>query len=95
MLKHGAQRQDESPGNIETSQPMYTPQSTDTQSLVPGFDDDIYGSIPDEWMLNVVDEPSPASYLANLTGWSDFDSLVLTGAGELGQFFPESQIIPG
>mgnify|MGYP001658112183 CR=1 FL=1 len=41
-----------------------------------------------EWIPNFVQDPSPASYLADMTGWSEFDSLVLTGLGELGHFFP-------
>ncbi|KAJ5748267.1 uncharacterized protein N7511_009963 [Penicillium nucicola] len=40
------------------------------------------------WIPNFVQDPSPASYLADMTGWSEFDSLVLTGLGELGHFFP-------
>jgi hypothetical protein len=41
------------------------------------------------WIPNFVQDPSPASYLADMTGWSEFDSLVLTGLGELGHFFPD------
>ncbi|KAJ6044434.1 uncharacterized protein N7446_002629 [Penicillium canescens] len=42
-----------------------------------------------EWIPNFVQDHSPASYLADMTGWSEFDSLVLTGLGELGHFFPD------
>jgi len=42
------------------------------------------------WMPNFVQDLSPASYLADMTGWGEFDSLVLTGLGEFSHFFPDS-----
>lgn len=41
-------------------------------------------------MPDLMQGASPASYLADLTGWGDFDSLVLTGFGVLGHLFPDS-----
>jgi hypothetical protein len=43
------------------------------------------------WMPNFAQDPSPASYLADMTGWGEFDSLVLTGLGEFSHFFPDSE----
>lgn len=38
-------------------------------------------------MNEVVEDTTPNSHLADVAGWGDFDSLVLTGLGELGHLF--------
>ena len=40
------------------------------------------------WMDGLMEDTSPASYIADLTSWGEFDSLALTGLGELGFLFP-------
>lgn len=35
------------------------------------------------WISDLVRDASPTSYIADVTSWEDFDSLVLTGLGEL------------
>ncbi|KAI9035725.1 uncharacterized protein KD926_002946 [Aspergillus affinis] len=40
------------------------------------------------WMDDLMEDTSPASYIADLTSWGEFDSLALTGLGELGFLFP-------
>ncbi|CAG8295090.1 unnamed protein product [Penicillium salamii] len=42
------------------------------------------------WITNFAQDHSPASYLADMTGWGEFDSLVLTGLGELSHIFPDN-----
>lgn len=40
------------------------------------------------WVGDLMEDTSPASYIADLTSWGEFDSLALTGLGELGFLFP-------
>ncbi|CAI7652589.1 unnamed protein product [Penicillium pancosmium] len=42
----------------------------------------------DGWLSEMAQDTSPASYLADMTGWGDFDSFVLTGLGDLSHLLP-------
>lgn len=42
----------------------------------------------DGWLSGMAQDTSPASCLADLTGWGDFDSFVLTGLGDLSHLLP-------
>ncbi|KAJ5085767.1 hypothetical protein N7532_010538 [Penicillium argentinense] len=58
---------------------------------VPSHNQDgdvVYPPDPSTWLPNIAQDTSPASYLADMTGWGDFDSIVLTGLGDLGHMFP-------
>jgi galactonate dehydratase len=55
------------------------------------FDHSMQHPTSPDWMTGFAQDPSPASYLADMTGWGEFDSLVLTGLGELSHIFPDSE----
>lgn len=42
----------------------------------------------DGWLSEMAQDTSPASYLADMTSWGDFDSFVLTGLGDLSHLLP-------
>ncbi|KAJ5361140.1 hypothetical protein N7541_001984 [Penicillium brevicompactum] len=74
--------------DLDTILPHETVLDTDTYNNT--LDNELGESEPADWMTNFAQDPSPASYLADMTGWGEFDSLVLTGLGELSHIFPEN-----
>lgn len=42
------------------------------------------------WLSEMTQDTSPRSCLADMTGWGDFDSFVLTGLGDLSHLLPGS-----
>lgn len=75
--------------DLDTILPHETVLETDTYNNNT-LDNELGESEPADWMTNFAQDPSPASYLADMTGWGEFDSLVLTGLGELSHIFPEN-----
>lgn len=44
------------------------------------------------WMENLMQDGSPGTYMSSLTSWGEFDSLALTGLGELGYLFTSNNL---
>lgn len=44
------------------------------------------------WMENLMQDGSPGTYIPSLTSWGEFDSLALTGLGELGYLFASNNL---
>jgi galactonate dehydratase len=44
------------------------------------------------WIENLIQDSSPRSYIPSFTGWGEFDSLALTGLGELGHIFSSNDL---
>ncbi|CAG8925817.1 unnamed protein product [Penicillium salamii] len=63
---------------------VHDPTHTDT------FNNELGDPSSAGWITNFAQDHSPASYLADMTGWGEFDSLVLTGLGELSHIFPDN-----
>lgn len=71
-------------GNVSTTAAAQEQAEREALENVQGQDhEDING-----WLSELAQDTSPASCLADLTGWGDFDSLVLTGLGDLSYLFP-------
>lgn len=46
----------------------------------------------DVWIENLLGDGSPDSYVAELTGWGEFDCLASTGLGDFSNLFPPSTL---
>ncbi|EAA60063.1 hypothetical protein AN4828.2 [Aspergillus nidulans FGSC A4] len=44
------------------------------------------------WIENLIQDSSPRTYIPSFTGWGEFDSLALTGLGELGHIFSSNDL---
>ncbi|KAL4970187.1 uncharacterized protein BDV14DRAFT_187063 [Aspergillus stella-maris] len=44
------------------------------------------------WLENLMQDGSPGTYVPSLTSWGEFDSLALTGLGELGYLFSSENL---
>ncbi|KAL6237046.1 hypothetical protein BDW75DRAFT_249516 [Aspergillus navahoensis] len=44
------------------------------------------------WIDNLIQGSSPGTYIPSFTGWGEFDSLALTGLGELGYLFSSDNL---
>lgn len=74
--------------DLDTILPHETALGTGTYN--DAFGNELGESNSADWITNFAQDPSPASYLADMTGWGEFDSLVLTGLGELSHIFPDN-----
>jgi hypothetical protein len=73
----------------QQSESSFTPSSEPINQVSTTFMAPLYHSNSVGWVNEVVENMSPTSHLGDVTGWGDFDSLVLTGLGELGHLFPD------
>lgn len=71
----------------QLSESSFTPSSEPSTQVGTTFTAPLYHSSTSGWVNEVVEDTTPNSHLADVTGWGDFDSLVLTGLGELGHLF--------
>lgn len=89
-------RQDPSNGALnvheQLSESSFTPSSEPFNQVGTTFTAPLYHSSTGGWVNEVVEDMNPGSHLADVTGWGDFDSLVLTGLGELGHFFSDNHL---
>lgn len=76
---------------VEKPDSSHTEVSSSMEPFAPTNQDTLYHSNSDTWMTDLVQDASPTSYVADVTGWGDFDSLVLTGLGEMSHLFPDSE----
>lgn len=83
-IKPKSPRHDENPGPSNSL-------SSAMDTFVHAPEESMYQSNPDPWIPDLVQDASPTSYIADVTSWGDFDSLVLTGLGELSYLLPESE----
>ncbi|KAL2831134.1 fungal-specific transcription factor domain-containing protein [Aspergillus cavernicola] len=74
------------PGEQVAYKPVEFPQSTFNNMLHEMSHE------PQAWIEDIMHDESPASYIPNLTSWGEFDSLVLTGLGELGYLFSSDHL---
>lgn len=88
--------QDESIGTLnvpeQLSESSFTPLSEPFNQVGTTYTAPLYHSNTGNWVHEAVEDMSPSSHLADMTGWGDFDSLVLTGLGELGHLFPDNHL---
>ncbi|CAG8103624.1 unnamed protein product [Penicillium olsonii] len=73
-----------------TTETTLSHQVIDASTYSDTFNNELGESTSAGWMTNFAQDHSPASYLADMTGWGEFDSLVLTGLGELSEMFPDN-----
>jgi hypothetical protein len=89
-------RQDPSIGTLnvteQLSESSFTPSSEPFNEAGTTFTAPLYHSGTGGWVNEVVEDTTPNSHFADVTGWGDFDSLVLTGLGELGHLFSDNHL---
>jgi galactonate dehydratase len=49
-------------------------------------------TVPPAWIEDLMQDSSPGTYIPSLTSWGEFDSLALTGLGELGYIFSSDNL---
>ncbi|KAJ5911507.1 uncharacterized protein N7473_000810 [Penicillium subrubescens] len=76
----------------QLSEPSFTPSSEPFNQVGATFTAPLYHSSTGGWANEAVEDTTPDSHFADVTGWGDFDSLVLTGLGELGHFFSDNHL---
>lgn len=77
-------------GDRETAHPQI-----DTMQLSPGAIATSQLQLPetgDVWIENLLGDGSPDSYVAELTGWGEFDCLASTGLGDFSNLFPPANL---
>ncbi|KAL4918622.1 hypothetical protein BDW62DRAFT_217568 [Aspergillus aurantiobrunneus] len=76
------------------SQSTFTNIPHDAESLThnPSLELSNMQSEPQVWIENLIQDSSPGTYIPSLTSWGEFDSLALTGLGELGYLFSSDNL---
>ncbi|KAL5334812.1 hypothetical protein BJX70DRAFT_391120 [Aspergillus crustosus] len=68
------------------------PSTGDAASHNPSMGLSDMQTVPPAWIEDLMQDGSPGTYIPSLTSWGEFDSLALTGLGELGYPFSSNDL---
>lgn len=74
----------------QLSEPSFTPSSEPFNQVGINSTAPLYHSSNAGWANGVAEDAIYPTQLADVSGWGEFDSLVLTGLGELGHLFADN-----
>ncbi|KAL4884774.1 hypothetical protein BJY04DRAFT_233051 [Aspergillus karnatakaensis] len=80
---------------IDFPQPTFNEKTHTTEAVIshnPSLDLSSLQSVPPAWIEDLMQDGSPGTYIPSLTSWGEFDSLALTGLGELGYLFSNNNL---